>query len=126
MPPPLDKVQLKLLEEGASAIGLKLSEGQKSWLLRHVALVLKWNKSINLTAITEPAEAIEKHVIDSLALAPLLPSGTLLDAGTGAGFPGVPCAIARPEIQVVVLIAFGLFYKCFIHGAIVTTPCALA
>ena len=76
---------LRLLEEGVAAIGLRLDREQLSLLARHVELLLRWNKSINLTAITEPAEVVEKHVIDSLALAPLVPAGTLLDAGTGAG-----------------------------------------
>src|SRR3979409_337267 len=70
---------------------------------RHVDLLLKWNKSINLTAITDPDEVVEKHVLDSLALAPVLPSGSLLDVGTGAGFPGIPVAIARPELEVVLV-----------------------
>jgi 16S rRNA (guanine527-N7)-methyltransferase len=51
----------------------------------------------------DPAEVIEKHVLDSLALAPLVPKGTLLDAGTGAGFPGLPIRIARPDIEVVLV-----------------------
>jgi len=75
---------LRLLEEGAAAIGLRLDREQVSLLSRHVDLLLRWNKSINLTSITDPAEVVEKHVIDSLALAPLVPAGTLLDAGTGA------------------------------------------
>ena len=94
---------LRLLEEGAAAIGLRLDREQLSLLARHVELLLRWNKSINLTAITEPAEVVEKHVIDSLALAPLVPAGTLLDAGTGAGFPGLPVRIARPDVEVVLV-----------------------
>src|SRR5204862_231669 len=57
-------------------------------------------KSINLTAITDPAEVAEKHVLDSLAVVPVLPAGSLLDAGSGAGFPGIPAAIAKPELDV--------------------------
>src|SRR5437870_6832970 len=81
-------------------MGLKLDAEQLKLLGRHVDLLLKWNKSINLTAITDPAEVVEKHVIDSLALAPLVPKGSLLDAGSGAGFPGIPLAIALPELEV--------------------------
>jgi 16S rRNA (guanine527-N7)-methyltransferase len=94
---------LRLLEEGAAAIGLRLDREQVSLLSRHVDLLLRWNKSINLTSITDPAEVVEKHVIDSLALAPLVPAGTLLDAGTGAGFPGLPVRIARPDVEVVLV-----------------------
>lgn len=94
---------LRLIEEGAGAIGLRLDRDQVGLLGRHVDLLLRWNRSINLTAITDPAEVVEKHVVDSLALAPLLPGGTLLDAGTGAGFPGIPLRIARPELEVVLV-----------------------
>jgi len=94
---------LRLLEEGAAAIGLRLDREQLGLLSRHVDLLLRWNRSINLTSITDPAEVVEKHVIDSLALAPLVPAGTLLDAGTGAGFPGVPLRIARPDLEVVLV-----------------------
>jgi 16S rRNA (guanine527-N7)-methyltransferase len=99
----VDPQHLRLLEEGAGAIGLRLGRDQVALLARHVDLLLRWNKSINLTAITDPAEVIEKHVVDSLALAPLVPSGTLLDAGTGAGFPGIPLRIARSELEVVLV-----------------------
>src|ERR1700694_1707471 len=82
---------------------LRLDAEQLKLLGRHVDLLLKWNKSINLTAITDPEEVLEKHVLDSLALVGVLPSGSLLDAGTGAGFPGIPAAIARPDLEVVLV-----------------------
>jgi len=94
---------LRLIEEGAGAIGVRLARDQVALLARHVDLLLRWNRSINLTAITDPAEVVEKHVLDSLALVPLLPAGTLLDAGSGAGFPGIPLRIARPETEVVLV-----------------------
>lgn len=99
----MDKAQLKLLEEGAAVIGLRVDAEQLRLLARHVDLLLKWNKSINLTAITDPAEVVEKHVLDSLAVAPLVPQGSLLDAGTGAGFPGIPIAIVKPHLEVVLV-----------------------
>ena len=99
----MEPQHLRLLEEGAAAIGLRLDREQVSLLARHVDLLLRWNKSINLTSITDPAEVVEKHVIDSLALAPLVPTGTLLDAGSGAGFPGLPVRIARPGLEVVLV-----------------------
>lgn len=88
------------IEAGAWRLGLKLEPAQVDQLERHAALLLKWNAKINLTAITDPAEVIEKHLLDSLAIAPYLPAGRLLDAGTGAGFPGIPVRIARPDIEV--------------------------
>jgi 16S rRNA (guanine527-N7)-methyltransferase len=99
----VDPQHLRLLEEGAAAIGLRLGRDQVALLSRHVDLLLRWNKSINLTSIVEPAEVVEKHVIDSLALAPLVPAGTLLDAGSGAGFPGVPVRVARSDVDVVLV-----------------------
>jgi 16S rRNA (guanine527-N7)-methyltransferase len=88
------------IEAGADKLGMKLSAAQVDQLERHAALLLKWNAKINLTAITDPAEVIEKHLLDSLAIAPHLPAGRLLDAGTGAGFPGIPVRIVRPDIEV--------------------------
>src|ERR1700693_3759537 len=95
----VDAARLKKIEEGAAQMGVRLAPDQLRQLGRHVDLMLKWNKSINLTAITDPDEVVEKHVLDSLAVVPLLPSGSLLDAGTGAGFPGIPLALARPELD---------------------------
>ena len=96
----MDAARLKRIAEGAAQMGLTLSPEQLKLLGRHVDLLLKWNKSINLTSITDPDEVVEKHVLDSLAVVPVLPSGSLLDAGTGGGFPGIPVAIARPELEV--------------------------
>jgi 16S rRNA (guanine527-N7)-methyltransferase len=96
----VDAARLKTIEEGAAQIGVRLASDQLKQLGRHVDLMLKWNKSINLTAITDPDEVVEKHVLDSLAVVPVLPAGSLLDAGTGAGFPGIPLAVVRPDLEV--------------------------
>src|SRR3954463_7389463 len=84
-------------------MGLRLSAEQLKLLGRDGNLLLKGNKSINLTPITDPAEVAEKHVLDSLALVPVLPRGSLLDAGSGGGVPGSPAAIARPDLEVVLV-----------------------
>jgi len=99
----MNAAQLKKVEQGAAQMGLRLDAVQLKLLGRHVDLMLKWNKSINLTAITDPDEVVEKHILDSLAVVAVLPSGSLLDAGTGAGFPGIPAAIARPDLEVVLV-----------------------
>jgi 16S rRNA (guanine527-N7)-methyltransferase len=96
----LEPALLKRIGEGAAQMGIRLSPEQLKLLGRHIDLLLKWNKSINLTAITDPEEVAEKHVLDSLAVVPVLPSGSLLDAGSGGGFPGIPAAIARPDLDV--------------------------
>jgi 16S rRNA (guanine527-N7)-methyltransferase len=96
----VDAARLEKIERGAAQMGVRIDPDQLRQLGRHVDLMLKWNKSINLTAITDPDEVLEKHVLDSLAVVPVLPSGSLLDAGTGAGFPGIPVAIVRPDLEV--------------------------
>ena len=70
----------------------------------YLALLQKWNKPYNLTAITDPKEIQIKHFEDSLSLVSCLPEPCrLLDVGTGGGFPGIPIKIARPDIEVVLL-----------------------
>ena len=70
-------------------------------LTRYLALLLRWNAAYNLTAIRDPREMVTKHLLDSLAMAPFLVSiSTLADLGTGAGLPGIPLAIAVPELRV--------------------------
>ena len=96
-----------LLREGASALGLDLPERAVAPILRHVELLLKWNPTVNLTAIVDPGEVIERHVLDSLAIAPYLPAGVLLDAGSGGGFPGIPVRILRPDIEVLLVDSAG-------------------
>lgn len=71
---------------------------QRDRLVDLVEQLLKWNRTFNLTAITAPREVAELHILDSLAVAPLLRGGEeVLDVGTGAGFPGLPVAIVRPD-----------------------------
>jgi len=68
----------------------------------YLALILRWNARTNLTAIRHPKEIINRHFVESITCAQVLPSGiaTLLDFGSGAGLPGIPIALCRPEIKV--------------------------
>ena len=69
----------------------------------YLTLLLKWNSRVNLTSIREPSEIIRRHFLESIQCAqalPQIPDATLLDYGSGAGFPGIPIAICRPEIRV--------------------------
>ena len=69
---------------------------------RRTELLLEANRSVNLTAITDPPEIIDKHYVDCASLLPLLPeTGTVADIGTGAGFPALPIALLRPGLRVV-------------------------
>lgn len=88
------------LRAGAKTLGFPLTPLQLDGLLAHAELLLKWNKAINLTATTSPREVVEKHLLDSVAIARHVPAGTLLDAGSGGGFPGIPIALLRPDVEV--------------------------
>ena len=79
-----------------------LSAGQISALEAHYELLVRWNKTLNLTTITSLEEAVERHYCESLFLAAHLPAGNLrvVDVGSGAGFPGFPVAILRPDCTV--------------------------
>lgn len=87
----------KTLSQAADKLNLPLSEAQQRTLLLYLDQLLLWNKAYNLTAITDPEEALIKHVIDCLAIITHLPTGSLLDIGTGAGLPAVIIAICQPE-----------------------------
>lgn len=77
-----------------------VSEEQIAKLQTHYELMLKWNRTINLTRVTEMAPAVRKHYAESIFLAKHLPAGHFADIGSGAGFPGIPVAIVRPELSV--------------------------
>lgn len=86
--------------------GIILSDTQLSQFQRYMELLVEWNQKMNLTAITDPEGVTVKHFFDSLLLlkAVELPQGaSLIDVGTGAGFPGIPVAIARPDIKLTLL-----------------------
>lgn len=86
-----------ILAQAVRTLALPINETQEHTLLLYLDKLLLWNKAYNLTAITDPAEALVKHVIDCLAIIPHLPTGSLLDIGTGAGLPAVIIAICQPE-----------------------------
>ena len=87
------------LAAGLSALGLELAPAQVAALAMLVAELAEWNTRFNLTAITEPAEVVDKHLLDSLAVLPHLKGLQVADVGSGAGFPGLPLAIADLDRQ---------------------------
>jgi 16S rRNA (guanine527-N7)-methyltransferase len=90
--------------EAESRFQVRLPAEGEDQLARFTAELLRWNRSVNLTSISEPAAVGELHLLDSLAVVPWIPDGSLVaDVGTGGGFPGVPLAIARPDTQVELL-----------------------
>ena len=91
------------LERGLGELQLALNAAERDRLLDYMKLLVKWNRTYNLTAIRDPLAMVGHHLLDSLAVAPHLPlaaGGRLADAGSGAGLPGIPLAIARPDWNV--------------------------
>ena len=94
----------KILCEKMQDINIILSEMQVEQFFKYMNLLLEWNEKINLTAITDENEIILKHFVDSLTICKYLENkNSLIDVGTGAGFPGIPVKIVRPDLKIVLL-----------------------
>jgi 16S rRNA (guanine527-N7)-methyltransferase len=91
------------LASGLDALCLPVDGDVARKLLDYIALIAKWNRVYNLTAVREPEKMLGLHVLDSLAVAKHLSGHAVLDVGSGAGLPGIPLAIARPELEVTLL-----------------------
>ena len=94
------------LKKGLENIGITLSDDQTEQFLKYYDLLIEKNKVMNLTAITDFDEVIEKHFIDSLLIAKTIDLSRplkLIDLGTGAGFPGIPIKIAFPQVEICLL-----------------------
>lgn len=92
------------LDLGLAELRLELPEAARTQLIDYVTLLEKWNRTYNLTAIDDPLRMVSHHLLDSLVVLPHLPmpeTASLADAGSGAGLPGIPLAVARPEWRVV-------------------------
>lgn len=95
-----------LLCELTAEYGVMLTTEMVDKLDRYAELLVEWNEKMNLTAITDPLGIVVKHFADSIAAVPYLPQKqglSLIDVGTGAGFPGIPFAIVRPDIKLTLL-----------------------
>ena len=91
------------LKAGIAALGLALPEGGEAKLLAYLALLDKWNRVYNLTAVRDPERMVSHHLLDSLAAVPFFQGERVLDVGSGGGLPGIPLAIARPEVRVTLI-----------------------
>lgn len=85
------------LGDGIAAMGIAVTPGQQQQLLDYLALLHKWNKVYNLTAVREPGQMVSNHLLDSLAVLPYLWPQRWLDVGCGGGLPGIVLAVMRPE-----------------------------
>lgn len=98
-----------ILQPGATTFGLSLTNVQIQQFEQYSHELVAWNQQVNLTGITAPADIAVKHFLDSLSVHAVLPSDarSLIDVGTGAGFPGMPLKIARPDLNVTLLDSLG-------------------
>lgn len=92
-----------LLAAGLTALDLHLAPGASEKLVQYLALIDKWNRVYNLTAVRDRESMVTQHLLDSLAVVPHLTGKTLLDVGSGAGLPGIPLAVARPDSSTTLL-----------------------
>lgn len=91
------------LAAGLTALDLHFAPGASEKLLDYLALIEKWNRVYNLTAVRDCESMVTQHLLDSLSVVPHLTGTTLLDVGSGAGLPGIPLALARPDSSVTLL-----------------------
>ena len=100
------EVQLRLLEKGASLLGISLSPAHLMQFSDYLSMLLSWNNRINLFSRHDTRRLSERHLLDSIAWIPKLErsfQSPIMDLGSGAGFPGIPIAIYHPEIKVVLV-----------------------
>ena len=98
----MDKLE-PLLIEGITTLGLTSDLEQCRQLLAFLGLLRKWNRVYNLTAIGDPVDMLRLHILDSLSIQPFLCGKRVLDVGTGAGLPGIPLAVMRPDLHFTLL-----------------------
>lgn len=91
------------LARGAKEMDVALSDSQAAQLLAYMALLNKWNKAYNLTAVRDPDEMVSRHLLDSLSVLPFVGAGRWLDVGSGGGMPGVILAIMLPDNEFTLL-----------------------
>lgn len=106
------------LAVGLGEMKIDLNLQQRNTLVNYLALLNKWNKAYNLTAVRDPEMMVSRQLLDSLSILPWIKGPRILDVGTGAGLPGIPLAIAIPEFEFALLDSNGKktrFIKQAVH-----------
>lgn len=119
----MDKSPLAMLHDGLGQLGVSAAPEVEQALWAYATTMLKWNERVNLTAITQPEEVVVKHLVDSLAVLPEVVGRTVLDLGAGAGLPGIPLALMRPELEVTLVDTVGK-KVAFMKNAVATVGLA--
>jgi len=109
------------LESGLGALRLEIPAAAVGSLLGYLDLLARWNQPYNLTAVRDPAQMVTRHLLDSLAVLPQVHGATLADLGSGAGLPGIPLAIARPDLHVTLVDSNGKKAR-FLREAVRSLP----
>ena len=91
------------LASGASELGVEISDGAQHAMFSYLALLKRWNRVYNLTAVKGDANMLNRHLLDSLSVVPYLHGSRVIDIGSGAGLPGIPVALACPHLQITLL-----------------------
>lgn len=92
------------LTEGVDTLGLTVDEAQRTQLIDYLALLTRWNRAYNLTAVREPEDMVVRHLLDALAVSPYItPTGRMADVGSGPGIPGIMLAIVHPALELTLI-----------------------
>jgi 16S rRNA (guanine527-N7)-methyltransferase len=111
------------LQSGLHSLNLDVPAAQQQALLAYIDLLAAWNKSFNLTAIRAPRDMLNQHLLDALVALPYVTQGPVLDVGSGAGLPGIPLAIVRPDLHFTLLDSNGKKVR-FIKQVVITLQLA--
>lgn len=106
-----------LLRQGIEELGLDIPREAQQKMIDFLAFLQKWNQAYNLTAVTDPEEMVASHLLDSLAVLPYVSGASVLDVGTGAGFPGIPLALCLPQVQFYLLDSHGKKARFLLQAA---------
>ncbi len=104
---PLDPALERRLQEGAAALSVPLTDSVTRQLMTYLSVLIRWNRSFNLTAIRDPARMVTEHLLDALSVAKFVTGQRVIDVGTGAGLPGLVLAVLDPERTTALLDANG-------------------